>query len=130
MNWIPITTRKLTEEEKAREAEKYGMRPEDFDDSWVYTCKLPEDGQEVLVTTRVWGYIVIDTFHVDEDGPWFENHEEEDEILAWMPLPEPYKDPFDHSYEPIKCKAEKCSPDGCKHCDSYEPIELGGEDGQ
>ena len=90
--WIPITTRKLTEEEKSRAAEKYGMDPEDFDDSWMYTCTLPEDGQECLVTTKVWGYVVIDTFRVDEDGAeYFEEHEDEDDLLAWMPLPDPYK---------------------------------------
>jgi len=43
-------------------------------------------------------------------------------VTAWMPAPKPYKDPFDHLDEPIACKAKKCSPDGCKHCDGYEPI--------
>jgi len=127
--WVPITTRKLTKEEKEKAAYEWGLKPEDFDDSWLYTCPLPNDGQEVLVTNRIWGYVVIDTFHIDEEGArYFENYEDEDDLLAWMPLPDPYKDPLDHSDESITCKAEKCSPDGCKHCDGYEPIEFGGEE--
>ena len=49
------------------------------------------------------------------------------EIVAWMPLPKPYKDPLDHSFEDVQCKAEKCGPEGCKHCEGYEPIEFGGD---
>lgn len=128
MKWIPITTRKTTREENEKLAEKYGFDPEELDGSWSYTCPLPEDGQEVLVTTRVWGYVVIDTFYINEDGtPYFEDHDDEDDLLAWMPLPEPYKDPLDHSDEPVRCKAEGCSTEGCKHCENYEPIELGGD---
>ena len=67
------------------------MSPEDFDDMWRYACKIPEDNQECLITTSVWGYVCIDTFHIDEDGAmYFEDHEDEDEVLAWMPLPKPY----------------------------------------
>lgn len=128
MKWIPITTRKTTREENEKLAKKYGFDPEELEDSWCYTCPLPEDGQEVLVTTRVWGYVVIDKFYIDEDGAsYFEDHDDEDDLLAWMPLPEPYKDPLDHSDEPVRCKAEGCSAEGCKHCENYEPIELGGD---
>ena len=90
-SWIPVKTEKVSEAEKKELAEKYGMSPEDFDDCWRYACKMPEDNQECLITTSVWGYVVIDTFHIDEDGAmYFEDHEDEDEVLAWMPLPEPY----------------------------------------
>ena len=126
--WIPITTRKLTEEEKEKAAKEWGLKPEDFDDSWLFTCPLPDDGQEVLITSKLWNDVVIDTFCVDENGAqYFRYHEDEDDVLAWMPLPDPYKDPLDHRNEDIRCKAEKCSPDGCKHCDGYEPIEFGGD---
>ena len=88
--WIPIKTEKISEAEKKELAEKYEMRPEDFDDFFRYACKMPEDEQQCLITTSVWGYVCIDTFHIDEDGAmYFEEHE--DDVLAWMPLPEPYK---------------------------------------
>ena len=128
MEWIPVTTRKLTRKEMEEAAERYGLEPEDFAYSWVFTCPLPEDGQEVLITTRFWGNVCIDTFCIDGEGAYyFAEHDDDDEVLAWMPLPDPYKDPLDHSDEDIRCKAKGCSPEGCKHCDNYEPIDFGGE---
>ena len=92
-SWNPIKTEKISEAEKKELAERYGMSPEEFDDFWRYACKMPEDNQECLITTSVWGYVCIDTFHIDEDGAmYFEDHEDEDDVLAWMPLPEPYKE--------------------------------------
>lgn len=89
--WIPIKTEKISDDEKKELAEEYGMIPEEFDDFWRYACKIPEDNQECLITTSVWGYVVIDTFHIDEDGAmYFEDHDDEDDVLAWMPLPKPY----------------------------------------
>lgn len=89
--WNPIKTEKISDDEKKELAEKYEMSPEDFDDCWRYACKMPEDEQQCLITTSVWGYVCIDTFHIDEDGAmYFEEHEDEDDVLAWMPLPEPY----------------------------------------
>lgn len=90
-SWIPIKTEKISDEEKKELAEKYDMSPEDFDGCWRYACKMPDDGQECLITTSVWGYVTIDTFHIDEEGAmYFEDHEDEDDVLAWMPLPKPY----------------------------------------
>ena len=89
--WNPIKTEKISEDEKKELAERYDMSPEDFDDCWRYACKMPEDEKECLITTSVWGYVCIDTFHIDEDGTmYFEEHEDEDDVLAWMPLPKPY----------------------------------------
>ena len=89
--WIPVKTEKVSDDEKKELAEKYGMSPEEFDDCWRYACKMPEDNQDCLITTSVWGYVCIDTFHIDEDGAmYFEDHEDEDDVLAWMPLPKPY----------------------------------------
>ena len=78
--WIPVKTRPLTEEEK----EEYP------DYSFMYDCKLPDDGEEVLLTTSC-GYVVLDTFYCD-DGCYFECYCDEGDVLAWMPLPEPYKE--------------------------------------
>ena len=62
------------------------------------------------------------------DGSFFRTHDgTKIDVDAWMPLPEPYKDPLDHSDEPVRCKAEGCSAEGCKHCENYEPVELGGD---
>lgn len=77
--WIPIKTRKLTEEEK----EEYP------DYSFMYDCKLPDDGEEVLVTSSC-GYVRLDTFYRD-DGCYFEYYCDEGDVVAWQPLPEPYK---------------------------------------
>lgn len=48
------------------------------------------------------------------------------DFLALCEESEPYKDPLNHSEEPIRCKAENCSPEGCKHCAEYKPIDFGG----
>jgi hypothetical protein len=54
--------------------------------------RLPETNVEVLVTTE-WGSITIAERYSAND--YFINegatNAEEDEIVAWMPLPEPYK---------------------------------------
>lgn len=77
--WIPIETRELTEEEK----EEYP------DCTFMYDCKLPDDGEEVLVTTW-YGDVALDTFCRD-DGCYFENYCDEGDVIAWMPKPESYK---------------------------------------
>lgn len=90
--WRPVKTEKISKEEAQKMADQEGMNPEDFEDYWRYVCEMPEDNQECLITTSVWGYVCIDTFYIDEDGAmYFEEHEDEDEVLAWMPLPDAYK---------------------------------------
>lgn len=85
-DWIPITTRPMTEEEK----EQYKENLEYVDDAVIFNCPLPEDGQEVLIT--VYGETELDTFYNDAvDGCYFENRDIED-VRAWKPLPEPYKE--------------------------------------
>ena len=77
--WITIKTRPLTEEEK-----------EAFPDcSYMYDCQMPEDGQEVIVTTR-WG-VRFDIYCKDVDGSYFESYCDDGEVLAWMPFPRPYE---------------------------------------
>ena len=86
--WIPIKLRPGTDEEY-EEFCKYGDCPrEDFR---VFECPLPDDDQEVLVTTR-WGDVCVDIWHRDVDCCYFENNcDDDDDVIAWMPLPEPYK---------------------------------------
>ena len=80
--WIPVKIRPMTEEEKA----EYNCN----DDVKIFDCPLPEDGQDVLVTTR-YGDVQMDTFFTDE-GSYFERYCDEGDVLAWMPIPEPYKE--------------------------------------
>ena len=83
--WIPITSRPMTEEEK----EHYKTHPEYLDGFRIFNCKLPDDGQEVLIS--VCGGVEIDTFVQDaNDGCYFEGRDIDD-VDAWMPLPLPYK---------------------------------------
>lgn len=83
--WIPITSRPMTEEEK----EHYKTHPEYQDDYRIFNCKLPDDGQEVLIS--VYGGVEVDSFVQDaNDGCYFEGRDIYD-VDAWMPLPLPYK---------------------------------------
>ena len=48
--------------------------------------KLPEDGEEVILTTEG-GFVVTDIFcREDNDGCYFEGYDIE-EVRAWMPMP-------------------------------------------
>ena len=86
-DWIPIKMRPGTDEEY-EEFSQYGDCPrEDFR---VFDCPLPDDDQEVLVTTR-WGDVCIDIWHRDVDCCYFENNCDDDDVIAWMPKPEGYK---------------------------------------
>lgn len=78
--WIPIKIKSVPESKKDFFTYEVDM----------LDCPLPEDGQDVLVST-IYGAVFIDTFvrtYLDEC--YFENYDIED-IKAWMPLPEPYK---------------------------------------
>lgn len=85
--WIPIKMRPGTDEEYEAFSQ-YGECPrEGFR---VFDCQMPDDGQEVLVTTR-WGYVCIDTWYRDVDCCYFENNSDDDDVIAWMPIPAAYK---------------------------------------
>ena len=85
--WIPIKTRPLTEEEKEHYI-SIGWSEDSLE--FIYNCPLPDDGQEVLITDSM-GNVELDTFYSD-DGCYFENNCDADEVIAWMPLPQPYKE--------------------------------------
>ena len=83
--WIPVKTRPMTEEEKEYYSEYL------FEgNGLVYECPLPDDGQEVLITSK-YGSVEKTTFYTD-CGNYFENYEDYDEVIAWQPLPEPHKE--------------------------------------
>lgn len=84
--WTMITSRPMTAEE--REEYEYVLSD---DEAIIYTCPLPDDGQEVL-TASIYGTIRLDTFEDDPDyGCGFEENGDMDGIIAWMPLPKPPK---------------------------------------
>lgn len=84
-SWIPVKTRPMTEEEKEYYSEYLSEG-----NGMIYDCPLPDDGQEVLITSK-YGSVDKTTFYTD-CGCYFENYEDYDEVIAWQPLPEPYKE--------------------------------------
>ena len=88
--WIPVTARPMSSEERLEWSEKLGYDIE-YNEALIYTSQLPDDGQEVLVCGR-YGRVWIDKFGNDPDyGCYFEENGDMDGIVAWMPLPEPYR---------------------------------------
>lgn len=81
--WIPVKTRPMTGEEK-----EYYSKYHFEGNGMIYECHLPDDGQEVLITSK-YGNVEKTTFWTD-DGNYFENYEDYDEVIAWQPCPESY----------------------------------------
>ena len=81
--WIPITERPMTEEEK----EYYQVKDDEL--AWMYDCPLPDNGEDVLVSTK-WGISMTPFFN--DDGCYFECYEDKGDVLAWMPLPKRYEE--------------------------------------
>ena len=81
--WIPFKTRPLTKEEKEDHPEWDG----------ILDCKLPDDGQRILVSVSVRGHesVQYDEFYTDDGSYLDSGYEIGTEATAWMPLPEPYK---------------------------------------
>lgn len=88
--WIPIESRPMDEEERREWSERLGYDIE-YDDAVIYTSQLPGNGEDVLVSTK-YGRVYIDTFYDDDEGCYFDDNGDMDGIVAWMPLPEPYKE--------------------------------------
>lgn len=89
--WIPVTYRPMTEEEEKELCEKLGIEEGILED-WkkrVFTCHLPDDGQEILISRGK--YVQEDICSWDEYGCGLENNGDWDGVDAWMPLPKPYK---------------------------------------
>ena len=86
-NWIPVRWHEITKEE--REKEGY---PEDW--GVHLDCPLPCDGDEILVTVKSHGgnYVEKDVCYVDEGWYLDSGYDWVDDVIAWMPLPEPYKE--------------------------------------
>ena len=88
--WIPVTTRPMTEVEEKDACERLGVDHLDDYEKRMFTCPLPDDGQEILISTH-WG-VRLDTCDYDPDyGFGLEENGDWDGVLAWMPLPKPYE---------------------------------------
>ena len=80
VKWHKVTTRQLTDEER-----KY-YEEQDLCPEFIFTCEMPEDGQEILVATP-WG-VHTDACDYDSDygigldicGDW-------ESVLAWAEVP-------------------------------------------
>ena len=87
--WIPITFRPMDEEEYEDFKKEFGELP--VENRKMFSCQMPEDDQEILICTS-WGRVSLDRCVVDEYGYGLEENGDWDGIVAWMPLPEPYKE--------------------------------------
>lgn len=79
--WIKIEYRPMTKEEK----ENHGIQ--DLQEAQMLNCQLPEDGQEVLITTNG---IVRTAIFCEEYGECGFEDEDISNVQAWMPMPKPY----------------------------------------
>lgn len=81
--WIPVKWHEITDTE--REEEGY---PKDW--VAVFDSEMPYDGQKILVTTR-WRSVAQDECYADGEYALDSGWDWIDDIIAWMPLPEPWK---------------------------------------
>lgn len=81
--WIPVKWHEITEEERERE---------EYPKYWkVYLdCEMPEDGEEILVTTK-YG-VIADIGYNDYEYYLESGRDWIDDVTAWMSFPEPYKE--------------------------------------
>ena len=81
--WIPVKYHQISEKERA---EEFISR----DIHYMLDCKMPDDGQEILVTNgeTTWQ----DTCFIDSNGYYLDGGYDWIDITAWMPLPKPYKE--------------------------------------
>ena len=81
--WIPCKYHEITDEE--REENGY---PKD----WAYhlDCEMPDDDQTIIVQTRS-GWIATDICYIEDGYSLDSGWDWLEDIVAWMPLPEPYK---------------------------------------
>ena len=81
--WIPVKWHEISDEERERE---------DYPKDWVVFLDsvMPSDGEEILITTKC-GLVEKDTAYCDDGNYLDSGWDWIDGVVAWMPLPEPYK---------------------------------------
>lgn len=80
--WIPVTYHEITEEEK----EVYGETC-----PYILDCPMPDVDTEILVCTKN-GNVFVDFACCDEGWYVESGLDFVDDIAAWQPLPQPYKE--------------------------------------
>ena len=85
--WISVKYHVMTEEER-----KAGG----FSNDIVYylDCKMPDDEQEIIVTNGK--YVWVDTCIVNDGYTLDSGHDWIEDVIAWMPMPEPYRESEDN----------------------------------
>lgn len=80
--WIPVKYHKISKKERAEESISNDIQ-------YMLDCKMPDDGQEILITDgkTTWQ----DTSFIDCDGYYLDSNYDWIDITAWQPLPDPYK---------------------------------------
>lgn len=78
--WVPIKFRPLTDEEQ----EEYP------DYCYMADCPMPDDGEEILVSTK-YGTVEKDECEIDDGYSLDSGYDWQTDIVAWQPLPKPYK---------------------------------------
>ena len=86
--WIPVKMRPMDSEESEYWEDQFGEKLED-EDAVMFDCPMPEDGQEILVSYRKW--IGMDKCEIDGGCYGLEGNGDWEDVIAWLPLPEPYK---------------------------------------
>lgn len=87
--WIPVKMRPMDEEEREYWEDHFGYELAD-EDAVLFDCQMPDDGQEILVSYRKW--INMDKCEIDNGCYGLEGNGNWEDVIAWMPLPETYKE--------------------------------------
>lgn len=121
--WIPVKYHELTEEER-----KECLFSADI--KYMLDCELPDDEQEIIATDG--RYVWVDTCIVNDGYSLDSGHDWIEDVVAWMPMPEPYREGED-SMERLTAKNdvgshyfpkcfEKCgglgASDKCENCEN------------
>ncbi|WP_405322218.1 hypothetical protein [Frisingicoccus sp.] len=78
--WIPIKWHETTEED-GFDMEKY---------PFCLDCIMPEDGDDIIVCRKN-GFVTFDTYFYDDGFSLDSGCDWIEDIVAWQPLPEPFK---------------------------------------
>ena len=89
LSWTPVKYRNMTDEEIQETEEQIGEKLEP-DQTIMFDCAMPDDGEDILLSTK-WG-IVIDRCEYDPAfGYGLEDRGDWDGVEAWMSLPPRYE---------------------------------------
>lgn len=90
--WIPVKWHEVTKEEIEHEnCMSWIDYPLQGEEHWfIFENPMPKNEQEILVC-MAGDYIEVDCAFKDDEYGWGLDIHDWEDVLAWMPLPEPYK---------------------------------------